>query len=73
MLTLWLYSLEFVDDQVDIDPVVVLALEGVGAVGGVGQHVVRGVHVSFHVLHVLKLEQPITDSPLHALTSLMVI
>ena len=24
MLTLWLYSLEFVDDRVDVDPVVVL-------------------------------------------------
>ena len=24
MLTLWLYSLEFVDDKVDVDPVVVL-------------------------------------------------
>ena len=24
MLTLWLYSLQFVDDNVDIDPVVVL-------------------------------------------------
>ena len=24
MLTLWLYSLEFVDNQVDVDPVVVL-------------------------------------------------
>ena len=24
MLTLWLYSLEFIDDQVDVDPVVVL-------------------------------------------------
>ena len=24
MLTLWLYSLEFVDDTVDVDPVVVL-------------------------------------------------
>ena len=24
MLTLWFYSLEFVDDQVDVDPVVVL-------------------------------------------------
>ena len=24
MLILWLYSLEFVDDQVDVDPVVVL-------------------------------------------------
>ena len=24
MLTLWLYSLEFVDDMVDVDPVVVL-------------------------------------------------
>ena len=36
MLTLWLYSLEFIDDKVDVDPVVVLALEGVGAMGGVG-------------------------------------
>ena len=24
MLTLWLYSLEFVDERVDVDPVVVL-------------------------------------------------
>ena len=24
MLTLWLYSLEFVDDKVDVDPLVVL-------------------------------------------------
>ena len=24
MLTLWLYSLEFMDDNVDVDPVVVL-------------------------------------------------
>ena len=24
MLTLWFYSLEFVDDKVDVDPVVVL-------------------------------------------------
>ena len=24
MLTLWLYSLEFVDNKVDVDPVVVL-------------------------------------------------
>ena len=24
MVTLWLYSLEFVDNQVDVDPVVVL-------------------------------------------------
>ena len=24
MLTLWLYSLEFVDDKVDVDPVVLL-------------------------------------------------
>ena len=24
MLTLWLYSLKFVDNQVDVDPVVVL-------------------------------------------------
>ena len=24
MLTLWLYSLEFIHDQVDVDPVVVL-------------------------------------------------
>ena len=24
MLTLWLYSLHFVDDKVDVDPVVVL-------------------------------------------------
>ena len=24
MLTLWLYSLQFVDDKVDVDPVVVL-------------------------------------------------
>ena len=24
MVTLWLYSLEFVDDRVDVDPVVVL-------------------------------------------------
>ena len=24
MLTLWLYSLQFIDDKVDVDPVVVL-------------------------------------------------
>ena len=24
MLTLWLYSLEFIDDKVDVDPLVVL-------------------------------------------------
>ena len=24
ILTLWLYSLEFVDDQIDVDPVVLL-------------------------------------------------
>ena len=24
MLTLWLYSLEFIDDKVDVDPVVLL-------------------------------------------------
>ena len=24
MLTLWLYSLQFIDDNVDVDPVVVL-------------------------------------------------